>query len=123
MLYEVITNCRRPEMVADAAYRIVTRDSRTCTGNFFIDEKLLAEEGVTDTRRRITSYNVCYTKLLRSAGKPLLWERHLQRLFEGCTRLHIDPPAERVLLSEAERLCVHAQRAVLKLVVTRGSSA
>ncbi len=44
-------NCRRPEMVADAAYRIVTRDSRTCTGNFFIDEKLLAEEGVTDIRR------------------------------------------------------------------------
>ena len=44
-------NCRRPEMVAEAAYRIVTRDSRACTGNFFIDEQLLAEEGVTDTRR------------------------------------------------------------------------
>jgi 4-amino-4-deoxychorismate lyase len=56
------------------------------------------------------------------AGKPLLWERHLQRLFEGCARLRIDPPAERMLRDETEQLCVHVQRAVLKLVVTRGSS-
>lgn len=63
-----------------------------------------------------------FETLAVSAGKPLLWERHLQRLLEGCTRLHIDPPAERALRSEAEQLCVHVQRAVLKLVVTRGSS-
>ncbi len=56
------------------------------------------------------------------AGKPLLWERHLQRLFEGCARLRIEAPPERVLWDEAKQLCVHAQRAVLKLVVTRGSS-
>jgi 4-amino-4-deoxychorismate lyase len=56
------------------------------------------------------------------AGKPLLWERHLQRLFEGCARLRIEAPPERLLRSEADQLCVHAQRAVLKLVVTRGRS-
>jgi citronellol/citronellal dehydrogenase len=34
--------------MADAAYAILTRPSRTCTGNFFIDEDLLRETGVTD---------------------------------------------------------------------------
>lgn len=39
---------RTPEIVADAAAHILKRDSRTTTGNFFIDEEVLAEEGVTD---------------------------------------------------------------------------
>jgi len=45
------TMCRRPEIVADAARAILVRDSRTCTGNFFIDEEVLAAEGVTDFDR------------------------------------------------------------------------
>ncbi len=44
-------NCRTPRIVADAAHAILTRDSRTCTGNFFIDEEVLASEGVTDFSR------------------------------------------------------------------------
>ncbi|WP_290651130.1 NAD(P)-dependent oxidoreductase [Aquisalimonas sp.] len=39
---------RRPEIMADAAYLIFTRSSRECTGNFFIDDALLSEAGVTD---------------------------------------------------------------------------
>ena len=39
---------RKPEIVADAAWHILTRDSRTTTGNFFIDEEVLAAAGVTD---------------------------------------------------------------------------
>ena len=39
---------RRPEILADAAYSILTRPSRECTGNFFIDEDALMQEGVTD---------------------------------------------------------------------------
>jgi citronellol/citronellal dehydrogenase len=42
---------RRPEIVADAAAYILTRDSRTCTGNFYTDEQVLAEEGQTDLER------------------------------------------------------------------------
>lgn len=41
-------DCRRPEIVADAAHAILTRPSRQCTGNFFIDEEVLREEGITD---------------------------------------------------------------------------
>ncbi|MDN3518662.1 NAD(P)-dependent oxidoreductase [Aquisalimonas lutea] len=39
---------RKPEIMADAAYHVLTRNSRECTGNFFIDDALLAEAGVTD---------------------------------------------------------------------------
>ncbi|MFZ5508887.1 MAG: SDR family oxidoreductase [Pseudomonadota bacterium] len=39
---------RKPEIMADAAYAILNRDSRSCTGNFFIDEEVLREEGVSD---------------------------------------------------------------------------
>jgi citronellol/citronellal dehydrogenase len=39
---------RKPEIVADAAWHILTRDSRSATGNFFIDEEVLASAGVTD---------------------------------------------------------------------------
>jgi citronellol/citronellal dehydrogenase len=39
---------RTPEIVADAAYTIVSKPSAECTGNFFIDEEVLAKEGVVD---------------------------------------------------------------------------
>jgi len=41
-------NCRTPQIMADAAHAVLTRPSRECTGNFFVDEEVLAEEGVTD---------------------------------------------------------------------------
>jgi len=39
---------RKPAIVADAAYTILTRDSQTCSGNFFTDEDVLREAGVSD---------------------------------------------------------------------------
>lgn len=39
---------RSPQVMADAFHAIVTRPSRECTGNFFIDELVLREAGVTD---------------------------------------------------------------------------
>jgi citronellol/citronellal dehydrogenase len=39
---------RKPEIVADAAYQILLRNSRECSGNFFIDEEVLRMAGVTD---------------------------------------------------------------------------
>jgi citronellol/citronellal dehydrogenase len=41
-------NTRNPKIVAEAAYLILTRDSRECSGNFFLDEELLASAGVVD---------------------------------------------------------------------------
>ncbi|QEC50673.1 NAD(P)-dependent oxidoreductase [Baekduia soli] len=39
---------RRPEIVADAAHAVLTRDSRECTGNLYLVEDVLEAEGVTD---------------------------------------------------------------------------
>jgi citronellol/citronellal dehydrogenase len=44
----VLRASRKPAIMADAAYAILTRDSRACSGNFFIDEEVLREAGVTD---------------------------------------------------------------------------
>ena len=54
-------NCRTEAIMADAAHWILTQDPATCTGNFFIDEQVLARAGVTDFDR----YAV-------APGKPLL---------------------------------------------------
>jgi citronellol/citronellal dehydrogenase len=45
---EAMAKSRKPEIMADAAYEIFTRPSRECTGNFFIDDEVLAEAGKTD---------------------------------------------------------------------------
>jgi len=47
----LIKMSRKPEIIADAAYYILTRASSSCTGNFFIDEAVLAEEGITDLEK------------------------------------------------------------------------
>lgn len=44
----LIQRSRTPEIVADAAFYILQKPSAECTGNFFIDEDLLATEGITD---------------------------------------------------------------------------
>ncbi|SMX85833.1 SDR family oxidoreductase [Brevibacterium antiquum] len=45
---EVMARSRSPRIMSDAAWAILTRDPRTTTGNFFIDEDALREEGITD---------------------------------------------------------------------------
>jgi citronellol/citronellal dehydrogenase len=53
--------CRKPEIMADAAYVILNRPARECTGNFFIDDEVLATDGVTD-----------FDKYAVSPGAPLM---------------------------------------------------
>jgi citronellol/citronellal dehydrogenase len=43
-----VNHSRKPEIVADAAYLILTKPSRECTGNFFIDDEVLIEHGISD---------------------------------------------------------------------------
>jgi len=43
-----VHRARTPQIMADAAHAILCRDSRSCTGNFYLDDDVLAEEGVTD---------------------------------------------------------------------------
>lgn len=39
---------RHPAIIADAAYYILSRSSKECSGNTFIDEEVLAREGITE---------------------------------------------------------------------------
>jgi len=43
--------CRKPEILADAAYFILTSEAASTSGNFFIDDELLAQHGITDLER------------------------------------------------------------------------
>ena len=43
-----MARARTPEMYADAAYAVITRPSRECTGNSFLCEDVLVEAGVRD---------------------------------------------------------------------------
>jgi citronellol/citronellal dehydrogenase len=43
-----LRRCRKPEIMADAAYEIFGRSARECSGNFFIDDEVLASAGVAD---------------------------------------------------------------------------
>ena len=43
--------CRTPEILADAAYVILNRPSKETTGNFYVDDEVLASVGVTDLEK------------------------------------------------------------------------
>ena len=47
----IARHARKPDIVADAARAIVLREARSCSGNFFIDEEVLRQEGVSDFTR------------------------------------------------------------------------
>ncbi|MDG2244476.1 MAG: NAD(P)-dependent oxidoreductase [Rhodospirillaceae bacterium] len=63
----VIKHCRTTDIVADSAHAILTRDAKTCTGNFFLDDDVLAEEGVSD----LTPYAI-------EPGQPLILDFYLE---------------------------------------------
>ena len=63
---------RTPEIVADAAHWILTQDSRATTGNFFVDDEVLARAGVSD----LSGYAVM-------PGEPLQMDFFLEPCADG----------------------------------------
>jgi citronellol/citronellal dehydrogenase len=54
----VVARSRTPEISADAAYLVLTSSAARTSGNFFLDEEVLAAHGITDLDRyRVTSGN------------------------------------------------------------------
>lgn len=43
-----IDRCRKPEIVADAAHAVLTREAKGFAGNFLMDDDVLREAGITD---------------------------------------------------------------------------
>ena len=60
-------NCRHEGIVADAAHVILTSDAKTNSGHFYIDEEILAKNGVTD----FSSYAI-------KPGAPLIPDLYLE---------------------------------------------
>jgi len=54
-------------------------------------------------------------------GQPVFFDRHMDRLNAGCHRLYIPFPGTELLALEAQNLSQHSSKAVLKLIITRGS--
>jgi citronellol/citronellal dehydrogenase len=55
---------RTPEILADSAFYILKRNSEECTGNSFIDEEILAQEGITDLEKySVVAGSKLYTDL------------------------------------------------------------
>ena len=52
---EAIRRSRKPEIMADAACAIVQLPARVCTGNFFIDEDVLTQEGILNLKQYSSS--------------------------------------------------------------------
>ena len=48
---QALASSRTPAIMADAAHAVLLRDPRTCTGQFLLDEQVLAQQGVTDLDR------------------------------------------------------------------------
>lgn len=53
-------------------------------------------------------------------GRPRRWQRHLDRLTEGCRRLRLHPPEPELLRAEVERVGAGHGRTVVKVILTRG---
>lgn len=54
-------------------------------------------------------------------GRPQFWPAHMERLLDGCARLAIPVPDVTRLAAETAALCEGSERAVLKILITRGS--
>jgi 4-amino-4-deoxychorismate lyase len=61
-----------------------------------------------------------FESALLTRGRVRFLDQHLRRLALGCERLGIVPPDPAVLRSDVQRLSGSAERAVLKIIVTRG---
>ena len=64
----------------------------------------------------------CFETIAVKQGEPLLWKRHMQRLFESCDRLGIQTNSDSAALEqEARQVLSPKENAVLKIIVTRGT--
>ena len=76
-----------------------------------------------DVRDRGLQYgDGLFETIVVRAGVPQLWPRHLQRLRTGCQQLRLPMPDEDVLRRETEEVAHGEALAVVKIIVTRGTS-
>ncbi len=67
---------RWPSIMADAAFELVSRDAKTCTGRFFTDEALLKESGIADFSRYAVDPDASSASLMQALFLPSSLDRH-----------------------------------------------
>jgi 4-amino-4-deoxychorismate lyase len=87
---------------------------------------MILVNGIAQTQINITDRGFQYGDGLFETiavfnGKPCFLNRHLERLTRGCQRLKLPAPDLNLLQTEINQLCQHADLAVLKIIITRGS--
>jgi citronellol/citronellal dehydrogenase len=78
----MLQRSRKPEIVADAAYLILNRSARECTGQFFIDDAVLSEAGVRDSTPTVSRPGVRCSRTCSWTGPPVPPGVQLQFLYE-----------------------------------------
>lgn len=63
---EALAFCRTDQIMADAAYALLTKNSRTRTGEFLYDEDVLKQEGITDYDQYLVSPGKCSFSLKKN---------------------------------------------------------
>ena len=78
-------------------------------------------DGLRVSDRAIHYGDGLYETIAVVEGRPRLWQAHMERLLQGCARLGIPSPDLQALAAECEQLANGQVRAVLKIIITRGS--
>ena len=76
--------------------------------------------GVDPADRGLAYGDGVFETMAASGGQIRWFDWHFERLEEGCRRLHIPAPSRAVIEAEIAAHCPLDQRAVVKLIVTRG---
>ena len=63
---------RKPDIMADAAYLVLTRDSREETGQFLIDDEVLKQHGITDMDQYANAPGETLAELPDPSSNPLV---------------------------------------------------
>lgn len=79
------------------------------------------EETIAATDRGLHYGDGVFETIAVNNGKPRFWTQHMARLQEGCERLGIPLPDAHILENEAAWLCGENRKAVIKIIITRGS--
>ncbi|QBB70233.1 aminodeoxychorismate lyase [Pseudolysobacter antarcticus] len=82
-----------------------------------------AQETISPLDRGFAYGDGLFETLRMVHGRAPLWQRHMQRLAEGCMRLHLPPPDADMLAQEVEKVSADLECAVVRITLTRGIGA
>lgn len=81
----------------------------------------VAQDNIKVTDRGLHYGDGLFETIAVHHGHPLLWRAHMERLVEGCERLGIPSVDPEQLAEEVHQLCGEDDKAVIKIIVTRGT--